>query len=323
MKSKSGYSQQGSLYLSAPLEALEIESMRRRERNLKAVELLNKKRERSKLLGNMLRNFRQNREAMKIQKLSRSEVGKNKIGGFKISKLNRTNENDSGQEKKNLGRVNYLPERSERARNQAKVSAKSPSFDISKRKTPSRSRGRNPDKSQKQHSTPNFRNQPQRSPQKQKPRAKNERQRTTELVYLHPKKNSYLNTSKKFKYEGRLCRNNINNARRFILNREVDMFESQFVEFKRLKGLHLQMIVNYVGGFLNSYGGSLYIGISDDGRVKGISLSRDDIDQFQVDLDRTLRQFIPTVFPDQIRMQFHEICANKKMKVGFVLILFF
>ena len=195
----------------------------------------------------------------------------------------------------------------------------SPSFDISKTKSPSksRSRGRRRNNSYKPHPAQKVKKHLYQSPQKQIWNLQKKKYQEPRLVYQNGKKNSYLNTSKKFKYEGRSCRNNINGARRFVFNKEVDMFESQYVEFKRLKGLHLQMIVNYVGGFLNSFGGSLYIGISDDGKVKGISLNRDDIDQFQVDLDITLRKFIPTVFPDQIRVEFHEICANKKLKVNF------
>lgn len=125
-----------------------------------------------------------------------------------------------------------------------------------------------------------------------------------------------MNNSKLLKIEGKKVRYNCNHAERFVLNKMLDLFENQFIEFKRLKGLHLQMILNYICGFLNSYGGSLYIGIADDGYVKGIALSRQDIDQFQVDLDRALRQFHPRVFPDQIRLAFHEIALNSRKQVG-------
>jgi hypothetical protein len=126
-----------------------------------------------------------------------------------------------------------------------------------------------------------------------------------------------MNTSKVIKLEGKKVRFNCNDSERFVLNKLVDLYENQFVEFKRLKGLHLQMILNYICGFLNSYGGSLYIGIADDGYVKGITLSRQDIDQFQVDLDRCLRLFHPRVFPDQIQLTFHEISLNSRKQVGF------
>ena len=124
-----------------------------------------------------------------------------------------------------------------------------------------------------------------------------------------------MNTCKILKIEGKKVRANVNDAERFVFNKLEDLYENQFVEFKRLKGLHLQMIVNYICGFLNSFGGSLYIGIADDGYIKGITLSRHDIDQFQVDLDRALRLFHPRVFPDQLQLSFHEIALNSKKQV--------
>lgn len=126
-----------------------------------------------------------------------------------------------------------------------------------------------------------------------------------------------LNSSKIFKVEGKKCRMNLNQAHRFIFNKEVDLYENQFIEFKQLKGLHLQMIVNYICGFLNSFGGTLFIGITDDGFIRGIRLDRGDIDKFMVDLDRCLRQFSPTVFPEQIKLTFHEIVLNHQRKVIF------
>lgn len=228
----------------------------------------------------------------------------------------RTEDEISENLNKKLKGAKSMPERSEKAKNQAKVSVKSPSFEIGKSKHSQNRQRRNQSSHQntKRYNKKQYTCSPQKSPQKnhkKKPQNKN-----AQKLWTRPFQSSYLNTSRKFRIEGRHCRDNIHRAEEYIFNREVNMYESQFVEFKRLKGLHLQMILNYIGGFLNSYGGSLYIGISDDGRVKGISLTRDDIDQFQVDMDRALRQFIPTVFPDQIRVQFSEICLNGKKKVG-------
>ena len=55
-----------------------------------------------------------------------------------------------------------------------------------------------------------------------------------------------MNTSKILKIEGKKVRVNLNESSRFVLNRLVDLYENQFIEFKRLKGLHLQMILNYI-----------------------------------------------------------------------------
>lgn len=62
--------------------------------------------------------------------------------------------------------------------------------------------------------------------------------------------------------------------------------------------MNLKIVASYICAFLNSYGGELYFGINDNGIVKGIQLSRKDIDDFQVNLDICLRNFNPTVFPD-------------------------
>lgn len=42
-----------------------------------------------------------------------------------------------------------------------------------------------------------------------------------------------------------------------------------------LRKIRMEMVVKYVCAFLNARGGSLFIGISDDGRVKGIKISRE------------------------------------------------
>lgn len=138
------------------------------------------------------------------------------------------------------------------------------------------------------------------------------------FIFKNERISQRINISKIFKVDNKKVRINANNTRRFVLNKLIDLYENQFVEFKRLKGLHLQMILNYICGFLNSFGGALYIGIADDGLVKGIALSRQDIDQFQVDLDRSMRLFHPKVFPEQVQIYFHEIALNSKKQVGFL-----
>ena len=47
-----------------------------------------------------------------------------------------------------------------------------------------------------------------------------------------------------------------------------------------MKRLDLDIIVKYICAFLNSDGGTLYIGITDDGYIKGIPISRKQRDEF-------------------------------------------
>lgn len=41
---------------------------------------------------------------------------------------------------------------------------------------------------------------------------------------------------------------------------------------------------------------------------------RSDIDNFQIELDNSLRRFQPKIFPDQINVKFHEVCSDSSRK---------
>ena len=120
-----------------------------------------------------------------------------------------------------------------------------------------------------------------------------------------------MNKPKQFFKQTELYRNGSKNENsKYIINKELQIFECQSIEFKLSKSLHVQLICNYISGFLNASGGCLLIGIANNGIVKGISLSRDQIDDFQIELDRNLRNFVPTVFPDQITITFEKVFNN-------------
>lgn len=104
------------------------------------------------------------------------------------------------------------------------------------------------------------------------------------------------------------------NKTTYYYDQEVKMFEDIYHEFKNFTKLEVRTIVNYVCGFLNTLGGSLFFGINDNGFVKGMTLLRADIDAFQISMDGALRHFHPEIFPDQIQIHFHEVCSDKTMK---------
>lgn len=104
-------------------------------------------------------------------------------------------------------------------------------------------------------------------------------------------------------------------VRRFVLYKELDAYESQSIEFKNLKSLNAKMVCNYICGFLNASGGTLLIGICDKGVVRGIHLKRAQIDEFQLELDRNLRQFVPPVFPEQVHISFEKVYAASKKEI--------
>lgn len=92
------------------------------------------------------------------------------------------------------------------------------------------------------------------------------------------------------------------------------MFEDINTEFKNYTNLDYRIACNYICGYLNSDGGSLFFGINDSGIVKGINLGRSDIDEFQINLDQNLRKFTPKVFPSALELSFHEVANDKSLK---------
>lgn len=109
---------------------------------------------------------------------------------------------------------------------------------------------------------------------------------------------------------------NTNKSNTFFLDSQVSFFEKIQVEFKQFMKLDIQTAADYVCAFLNSFGGSLYFGINDEGVVKGIPLTRKEIDTFQINLDIALRNFSPRVFPDLVKIEFHEICYTEEFVVA-------
>lgn len=258
------------------------------------------------LQGNDVENFEQLTKAFAHQaKMARDLTTRSNALLKKKLKLNGKLGLVSGKSGKVEEEQSRAPERSEMAKHQAKERTKRNSLSKKQKKI-----GRN-HYEKRRYERPWSREQSKEKDWDRRPRKKKK------ALYFEKNENIFIkmNTTKILKIEGKKVRVNINDAERFVFNKLEDLYENQFVEFKRLKGLHLQMIVNYVCGFLNSFGGSLYIGIADDGYIKGITLSRHDIDQFQVDLDRVLRLFHPRVFPDQIKLSFHEIALNSKKQV--------
>ena len=128
--------------------------------------------------------------------------------------------------------------------------------------------------------------------------------------------NKFNSHSKKqiIKIGGNLCKPNAFKTAKFVLNSEVDIYENIHIEFKHFTILNLKTVTSYICAYLNSYGGTMFFGINDSGFVKGITLSRKDIDEFQVNLDIALRNFQPRVMPDQIKLEFHEIAIDDKHK---------
>lgn len=85
--------------------------------------------------------------------------------------------------------------------------------------------------------------------------------------------------------------------------------ETRNVEFKRGGGEYLTVTLKhhvrkYVCAFLNSEGGSLFVGIEDSGMVLGVRCNHKDEDRVRLLIDSILKGFKPQVFPAAYTLSF-------------------
>nr|KAF6508135.1 schlafen like 1 [Rousettus aegyptiacus] len=91
--------------------------------------------------------------------------------------------------------------------------------------------------------------------------------------------------------------------------------ETRNVEFKRGGGEYLSLafkhhVRRYVCAFLNSEGGSLFVGVEDSGLVQGIHCSHRDEDRVRLLVDSILQSFRPQVFPDAYTLTFIPVVST-------------
>ncbi|CAM4580341.1 schlafen-like protein 1 [Lepidochelys kempii] len=85
--------------------------------------------------------------------------------------------------------------------------------------------------------------------------------------------------------------------------------ETRNVEFKRGGGEYLSVTLKhhvrkYVCAFLNSEGGSLFVGVEDNGFVNGVRCGHKEEDRIRLLIDSLLKGFKPQVFPDAYTLTF-------------------
>ncbi|KAM5270718.1 schlafen-like protein 1 [Hipposideros larvatus] len=91
--------------------------------------------------------------------------------------------------------------------------------------------------------------------------------------------------------------------------------ETRNMEFKRGGGEYLSLtfkhhLRRYVCAFLNSEGGSLFVGVEDSGLVQGIRCSHRDEDRVRLLVDSILQGFRPQVFPDAYTLTFIPVVST-------------
>jgi len=89
----------------------------------------------------------------------------------------------------------------------------------------------------------------------------------------------------------------------YIYNKTVKFIEDHYHEFKCLK-LHLDTVIKYICGFLNSKGGILYFGINNDGVVKGTEVKEFEINSFKKKLYESLKKFSPPIGENDVEVNF-------------------
>ncbi|SEB14386.1 RNA-binding domain-containing protein [Bacillus nitratireducens] len=91
-------------------------------------------------------------------------------------------------------------------------------------------------------------------------------------------------------------------------NDSLKFFEDINNEFKEVRGNPANIIKKtfseYTVAFLNSIGGRILYGVSDDGQVKGFTASREKIDEIKQEIYNALSSIIPLVPPNHVEFHF-------------------
>ena len=123
--------------------------------------------------------------------------------------------------------------------------------------------------------------------------------------------------------------NNINNSvenevKKFEFNKNVKIYEDEKYEFKQFtinseKDIYsrLKQNMKYFSAFLNSNTGTLYFGINDNGDVKGIELTNELKNSFELELNKIIESYDEHIKKNNnISFCFHEVVKNDEMKVS-------
>lgn len=107
---------------------------------------------------------------------------------------------------------------------------------------------------------------------------------------------------------------------RFILNKRVDIVEDYEHEYKEVKGSNPVNSVNgtiaeYAASFLNSRGGKIYYGISDDRVVKGVKLTNEIKDKINQTIYSNLANISPSISPDHYDIIYHDIYNESNERI--------
>ncbi len=115
----------------------------------------------------------------------------------------------------------------------------------------------------------------------------------------------------------------------YFLNEKLKIFEDESHEFKQLSikdkdsiESFLKLVSKYICAYLNSNSGCLYIGINDDGIVKGIELKSDILNLIKRELNVLITLFDPNALKESmIGFKFFNVYDEKNIKIDNLYVL--
>lgn len=115
---------------------------------------------------------------------------------------------------------------------------------------------------------------------------------------------------------------NKNENYKYVLNEKVNIYEDESHEFKHILIkdnesllMFIYVISKYICAYLNSNSGCIYIGISDDGIIKGINLNEIYREKTENELTILINQFKSYSSEEVIDYKFHNIINNTKRAI--------
>lgn len=111
----------------------------------------------------------------------------------------------------------------------------------------------------------------------------------------------------------------------FKINNQLDIIEDLEYEFKEIKGRNPKSaignnVAEYATSFLNSSGGRILYGITNDRIVKGFQADANLIDEIQKAIYDSLRTIEPSLSADHYHLDFHPVYENgEQVKDSYVL----
>lgn len=95
----------------------------------------------------------------------------------------------------------------------------------------------------------------------------------------------------------------------------VELHEDQVNEFKHTSDSVGNLSLKYIPAFLNSSGGRLWMGISDDGFVHGIKKMDTTREEFEYEVKHILKKVFPPIPSDLVKLHFIPVISRKEKSV--------